>query len=175
MAPCAGRARPRLIRSTVLIEFVGRYAANDLGGTANSPPRVSEPKHGGAFFSQLEPLASDRSGVKNTNRSTPSAIAKLLLLFALAAACFAGCGGGDAADGDHENGSEGHCTGTPDRCDFLFAPGCSGISGCSMRSRLRWNGEWDNYCDGVPDPCSWSKSAQSCKDQDGCKWEFSTL
>jgi hypothetical protein len=53
----------------------------------------------------------------------------------------------------------------------LFAPACSGISGCSRRSRTRWNGKSEDYCDGIPDPCSSSRSPESCKDQDGCKWE----
>jgi hypothetical protein len=108
--------------------------------------------------------------MKRTNRKTSFAIAKLAPLFAIAAACFAGCGADDGGNSGPEGASESQCTGTPNSCSFLSAPGCSSISGCAMRSTLRGNGTWDNYCDGVPDPCRWSKSVESCKDQDGCKW-----
>ena len=53
-----------------------------------------------------------------------------------------------------EGGSDGRCAGTPDPCSFSSPPGCSRISGCSMRSTLRWTGTWDNYSDGTPDLCS---------------------
>lgn len=64
----------------------------------------------------------------------------------------------------------GMCTGTPQSCSYGSPPNCSRISGCSMRSKLKWDGSWENYCDGVPDLCHESYGEASCKEQ-GCTWK----
>lgn len=64
----------------------------------------------------------------------------------------------------------GHCTGSPDSCSTNSPGSCSDIVGCRMASHLRYDGSWDNECEGNPADCEDMTDEKHCNKQ-GCVWK----
>ena len=61
------------------------------------------------------------------------------------------------------------CGGTPRSCSSNSPGSCARIWGCSMRSRRRYNGTYENSCEGSPDRCDSIIGEEQCREQ-GCEW-----
>jgi hypothetical protein len=69
-----------------------------------------------------------------------------------------------------EEESEGRCEGSAPSCYSVAYGGCAYVDGCYGRSRLRWNGSYEYYCDGVSRSCHSYSYESACNGQRGCDW-----
>lgn len=62
------------------------------------------------------------------------------------------------------------CVGSPRSCSSERPGSCASIRGCRMRTRVKYDGSYDNWCDGSPDACDTIGSETACLRQ-GCNWQ----
>lgn len=62
------------------------------------------------------------------------------------------------------------CVGSPSSCSGNSPGSCGTIEGCRMATRVKYNGTYENTCEGSPDDCDEMDTQSSCERQ-GCDWK----
>ncbi len=74
------------------------------------------------------------------------------------------------AHAPEEEESVGRCVGSPPSCHSQSYGYCAYVDGCYGASHLRWDGSWDNVCEGSARRCDGYSWERACEDQPGCSW-----
>lgn len=64
----------------------------------------------------------------------------------------------------------GGCKGAATSCSAFSAGSCSAQKGCSLTSKVKYDGSLEYHCTGTPVGCSAMSSEQVCTGHSGCVW-----